>query len=160
MTFRAGAVAISIKTANLDTSRIDILNCEFHNQTTACIRTDSTSNSTCLVIQRNKFVVIENSSYLYGGGYVGYFERADQLYFDYNWVTCDSPTAFYVGLCNFNLYKCLMVPLPGLVQWIDNYGAHFEPISSISTSILCASLSETSWQIRHPAKAEPRWICS
>lgn len=121
LTFRGGACAISIKTNNVDTIIIDVDQCEFHNQTTASIRTDAASNSTVLNITRCKFYMSQAA-----GGYVGYFATGDWVNVDHCWITCNSQVCFHVGAAaNLRLKYSVGIPGGALTsaggRWIDNY---------------------------------------
>lgn len=119
--FRGGACAVSIKTNNIDTCKIDISGCEFHNQTTACIQSDATSNSTHLTIHDSKFYMTEAA-----GGLIGKFLTGDQINFHHNWVSCYSAVAFHNGAAFLNIQNCLGVPGGAMAadggRWVDNYG--------------------------------------
>jgi hypothetical protein len=124
LTFRGGASAISIKTNNIDTTRIDIVNCEFNNQTDSCIRTDATSNSTLLVISRCKFT--QYGSAVGAGAYVGKFLSGDQIVIENSWISNGSDCCFYNGAL-LQLKNVLGVPTENMNlaagRWVDNYGA-------------------------------------
>ena len=117
--FRGGACAISIKTNNVDSTTIDVANCEFHNQSVACIQSDATSNSTLLNVSHSKF--IQKAA----DGYVLKTLTGDQTYFRNNWVTCGAQVAFYNGTAVLTIAECLLVPVENIAlaggRWVDNY---------------------------------------
>jgi hypothetical protein len=117
--FREGATAISVKTNNIDSTKINIVNCEFAEQTSSCIKTDSSSYSTIFNIDKCKF-----SNYTSTGAIL-YAPSVDYINFTNNWVTASSSVeAFYVG-SSLNMDNCLMVPNGALNttgRWITNYG--------------------------------------
>ena len=123
LTFRGGACAISIKTNNTDTSRIDIVNCEFNNQTVACIRSNSNSASTLLNIYNCKLT--RYASEVGNTGHIAKFESIDWINFFNCWITNESDCCIYnAGI--LNLYNCVGVPggnmnTPVTGRWIDNY---------------------------------------
>lgn len=119
LVFRKGAVAISVKTANLDTAAININNCEFQDQSSAHITTDATSQSTILNINQCKFyqkTAAQSFTFLTG----------DVVNINNSWITANTAgAAIHNAAGRLNLTDLLMVPLATLAssgRWIDNYG--------------------------------------
>ena len=128
LTFRGGACAISVKTANADTSYIYINNCEFQSQTVAAIKSDNNSSSTVINVNQSKFYMSQTA-----GGYIGYFESGDKIIFCNCWMTNKSATAFYNGgtFAVLQIRDCIGVPGGDMSlstgQWVVNYGSvHLE----------------------------------
>jgi hypothetical protein len=121
LTITGGAVAISIKTNNVDHSVININQCIFNEQTTNCIQTDTNSPSTLLNIEQCKFLLFTST------GTVLYLNTADGCNFDNNWVEINSNVGFYIGSnVIFNITNMLGVPLTNMNTtgyWIKNYGS-------------------------------------
>jgi hypothetical protein len=122
---RGGAVGLSIKTLNANSAIVSVDGCEFHDQTTACIRDDATSQSTQLNIRDTKF---RQAS----AGYVLQLTSTNYAYLNQCWVQSSGPVVFYVGPeCIFTARDCLGVPEGALAapggRWCDNYfQAHFD----------------------------------
>lgn len=130
LTFRGGACAVSIKTANLDTVRISISNCEFHEQTESCVRTDATSQSSIINITNSKFIQTIANNYIFE------FLSGDVINIDNCWITANSnnQAAFYVGAGIIaNMTDSCLVPWGDFVspapdsfvltgRWFDFYG--------------------------------------
>lgn len=118
--FRGGAVAISIKTGNSDTSLINITGCDFNDQTTASIRTDTASNSTLLTISNCKYNNYQNT------GYFLYAPTGDRIDVTQTWVTTYAPVAFYIDVGQLSMYEMVGVPNGLLAQtggrWVDFMG--------------------------------------
>jgi len=119
LVFRNGAVAISIKTANLDTTTININECEFQDQSSAHITTDATSQSTILNINQCKFmqsIVAQSFTFLSG----------DVVSISNSWITANSEdAAIYNNAERLNLTGLAGVPRDALAEsgrWIDHYG--------------------------------------
>lgn len=117
VTFRGGDVALSYKTANVDSTQGGASHCEFHRQKTACIQTDGTSNSSILDFTHCKFMQDVSTN-----GYVGNFSSGDFVKFDTCWVMCNTPVAFENN-GNLTLRDCIGVDGADLERWIDNYHA-------------------------------------
>lgn len=115
--FRGGAVAISIKTGNTDTSLIDITGCDFNDQTTASIRTDTNSNSTLLTISNCKYNNYQST------GYFLYAPTGDRIDITQTWVTSYAPAAFYIDVGQLSMYEMVGIPNGALAQtggrWVD-----------------------------------------
>lgn len=115
--FRGGATAISIKTNNADTSLVDISYCQFNDQTTASVATDSNSNSTLLTISNCKYVNYQST------GYFLYALTGDRMDVSKTWVYTGAPACFYVAGGQLSMYEMVGVP-DGLInqaggRWID-----------------------------------------
>jgi len=130
ISFIDGECAISIRTNNVETVII-IRNCEFHDQTDSCIRTDGYSMSTLLNVYNSKFErVAEKVGH---NGYVGKFPTGDKINFFNCWITNGSDCCFYnagnsVNGGNLSLSNCIGCPIEnmntiGTGRWIDNYGS-------------------------------------
>lgn len=123
LTFRNGAAGISCKTNNIDTTQIYIVGCEFNCQTDACIRTDSNSNSTLMVVDRCKFVNYQ--SIAGSNALIGKFLTGDQIVIQNSWISFGSKCCFYNG-SNLQLRNVLGVPYEDANgadgRWVDNYG--------------------------------------
>ena len=125
LTFRGGDCGISIKTNNVDTTRIDIINCEFNNQTTACIKSDNNSGSTLLNIYNCKFT--RYFSAVGTTGHVAYFGSIDWINFYDCWFYNGSYCCIY-NASTLNLFNCVGVPVDAmntvaLGRWVDNYSS-------------------------------------
>jgi hypothetical protein len=116
LTFRGGAGAIAIETNNLDTARIDIIDCNFFSQTGAAITESATSNSTLLVIDRCKF---------YLNGRVLDMGNGDKTTIRDSWVTCGHATsAFRTAGGVLNIVGMLGVPSVTTGAWIETTGGN------------------------------------
>jgi len=115
--FHGGAVAISIKTNNTDTSKITIDNCIFLEQTTACIRADSGSNSTLLNIDNCKFMQYSNptSAVLDCGS-------LDATTFFRCWVSGSPTRPFIASGARLTIRDCQLYP-DDTDPWIEQTGA-------------------------------------
>jgi hypothetical protein len=115
--FRGGDCALSYKTANIDASKSDVVECDFHRQKTACVQTDNNSNSTILNFYRCRFYQDDTAL---SPAYVGKFLTGDWINFTGCWIECNTDVAFYNG-GNFVLKDSIMVDGASLTRWIDNY---------------------------------------
>lgn len=117
--FRGGGKGVSIKTNNVDTTIINVIDCEFVNQSDYHITTDSNSASTILNIDKCKFY----KSLTTGGSFD--FERGDTVNITNSWITANSSTAVIINkAAHLNFNNVLGVPLSNLAavgRWIDNY---------------------------------------
>jgi hypothetical protein len=119
LTFRGGAYAIGIKTANVDTAVIKISNCEFINQVQYSIETDLTSNSTSLIIENCKFIMNDNTVPC------GMLNLQTS---DFVSVTDCRVSGFTSRIPIVNKTQLWMkivqcIPNTGLTHWIENYGS-------------------------------------
>jgi len=117
--FRDGATAINLKTNNVNGTTVSIDKSQFHNQTTACISADATSQSTHLSITRSKFRQA-------GGGHVLNLSSVDWTNLGDCWIQCSSEVAFKNGTgSHLSIKDCTGVPESSLVaadgRWCDNY---------------------------------------
>ena len=119
--FLGGGKGVSIKTNNVDTTIINVIDCEFINQSDYHITTDSNSASTILNIDKCKFY----KSLTTGGSFD--FERGDTVNITNSWITANSSTAVIINkAAHLNFNNVLGVPLSNLTtvgRWIDNYGS-------------------------------------
>lgn len=117
--FRGGSKALSIKTNNIDTTIINLLHCEFINQSDYHITTDGNSASTILNIDKSKFVKTLTT----GGSFD--FESGDLVNITDSWITANSSQAVIINkAAHLNFHNVLGVPLENLAsngRWIDNY---------------------------------------
>lgn len=135
LTFRAGECAISIKTGNADGIRINVDDCEFHEQTQSMIRSDNNSASTILNISRCKFI---QTTAAVRNAYIFEFLSMDMVNVDGCWMTAHgfNMAAFYAHVVLFNMSNCLLVPggdydnveirpasFAWTGRWFDWYGA-------------------------------------
>ena len=121
LTFRGGAYAIGLKSANIDTTTVKVSNCEFINQVQYSIETDLTSNSTLLTIENCKFIMNDNTVPC------GMFnlQTADFVSVTNCWVsgfTSRIPILNKTQLWMKNVY---CIPNTGLTHWIENYVSVF-----------------------------------
>ena len=118
--FREGAKAISIKTANVDTSHIDIQRCEFHEQTVSQISTDATSQSTLLTIDNCKLIQTQST------GMNLDLQSGDLVSVTNSWINANAinGAAIYNG-AELVLENLICVPYTNSFattgRWIDNY---------------------------------------
>jgi len=119
LTFRGGATAISIKTANLDTTMIEIFECEFWRQSAQSIAIDATSNSTLVNVSHSKY-----ASYAGDGEFVN-AQSCDFFKIDHCWLSCGALVCIYFSGFNLAIYNTVGVPYgdltasPGTGHWID-----------------------------------------
>jgi hypothetical protein len=117
LNFVGGATAISIATADEDSSTIKIVDCEFHEQTVAAIFVDTNSASTLLTISRCKF---ENNE---SGNTGAYLLNAGSGYITIEDCWCEGywGTFFNLGSVGvvLRLIRMLGVPENGTGQWIN-----------------------------------------
>jgi hypothetical protein len=119
LTFRGGATAISIKTANLDTTMIEIFECEFWRQSAQSIAVDATSGSTLVNVSHSKYV-----SYSGDGEFVNALS-CDFFKIDHCWLSCGAPVCIYFSGFNLAIFNTVGVPysdltdLAGTGHWID-----------------------------------------
>jgi hypothetical protein len=115
--FSGGAVAISHKTGNADSTHGLVEQCEFHLQATACVQADATSNSSSLVYRECNF--IQNT--LTGSGYVAKFLSGDFIMMRDCWITCWTPIAIE-NRGNLTITGGCGADGGNLTHWIYNYG--------------------------------------
>lgn len=119
LTFRGGATAISIKTANLDTTMIEIYECEFWRQSAQSIAIDATSQSTLVNVSHSKY-----ASYSGDGEFLN-AQSCDFFKIDHCWLSCGAPVCIYFSGFNLAIYNTVGVPYddltasPGTGHWID-----------------------------------------
>jgi hypothetical protein len=129
LTFRDGATAISIKTANLDSAMIEIFECEFLRQTAQSIAVDANSGSTLVNVSHSKYV-----SYSGDGEFVNALS-CDFFKIDHCWLSCGAQVCIYFSGFNLAIYNTVGVPYddltasPGTGHWID---------ANVYSSIHCA----------------------
>ncbi len=117
MTFEKGSIACKVETGNIDTCRIDFIECQFIDQGTTAIDIDATSNSTLLIIDRCKFYepvarVIDMDS-------------CDTCLIRDSWVTCGHPTSvFKVSGGILHLRGMFGVPLGPPACWVELRGGY------------------------------------
>ena len=119
LTFRGGATAISIKTANLDTAMIEIFECEFWRQSAQSIAIDATSNSTLVNVSHSKY-----ASYSGDGEFLN-AQSCDFFKIDHCWLSCGAPVCIYFSGFNLAIFNTVGVPYSDLTNssgtghWID-----------------------------------------
>ena len=117
LTFHGGAQAISIKTANLNTSKITVDNCTFVNQTVNCIVADDGSNSTLLNISNCKF--LENNTV---GTHILDTGSMDIVNMNNCWSSGSPAIAIESSGGRLNLIGCQFFPR-GITAWVNQSGA-------------------------------------
>jgi hypothetical protein len=121
LTFRGGAYAIGLKSANADTTIVKISNCEFINQVQYSIETDLTSNSTLLIIENCKFIMNDNTVPC---GMLN-LQTADFVSVTDCWVSGFTSTIPIVNKTQLWMRTVYCIPNTGLTHWIENYGSVF-----------------------------------
>jgi hypothetical protein len=121
LTFRGGAYAISLKSANVDTTTVKISNCEFINQVQYSIETDLTSNSTLLIIENCKFIMNDNAVPC---GMLN-LQTADFVSVTDCWVSGFTSRIPIVNKTQLWMKTVYCIPNTGLTHWIENYGSVF-----------------------------------
>ena len=121
LTFRGGAYAISLKSANVDTTTVKISNCEFINQVQYSVETDLTSNSTLLTIENCKFIMNDNTVPC---GMLN-LQTADFVSVTDCWVSGFTSTIPIVNKTQLWMKTVYCIPNTGLTHWIENYGSVF-----------------------------------
>lgn len=121
LTFRGGAYAISLKSANVDTTIVNISNCEFINQIQYSIETDLTSNSTLLNIGDCKFIMNDNTVPC---GMLN-LQTADFVSVLNCWVSGFTSRIPIVNKTQLWMRTVYCIPNTGLTHWIENYGSVF-----------------------------------
>ena len=121
--FKGGACAISLKTSDVDSSRLDIIDCEFWNQTVASVMSDLRSPSTNINIGRNKFMQIDNTLPL---GYSLYMLSGDNTQVFDCWFSSYTPVPIYNAVNKMSVRDCIFVPQGSITRWCDNYGVSIE----------------------------------
>ncbi len=116
MQFLGGAVALSMKNSNVDSTTLFIDRCQFADQTTSGIITDAGSASFILVVTNSKFIFTDAG----GTGHCIKTTLGDELIIDSCWMTVNSPVAIYAG-SGLKMTNCDLVPRAGLLAWVDNY---------------------------------------
>lgn len=117
LTFRGGAYAIGIKSANTDTTKVDIFSCEFINQKQYSIETDLTSNSTLLTIENCKFIMNDNTVPC---GMLN-LQTADFVSVSNCWVSGFTSRIPIVNKTQLWMKNVYCIPNTGLTHWIENY---------------------------------------
>jgi hypothetical protein len=117
--FRDGAVAISINTNNVDSSRVDIVECEFHTQTTACIKTSTSGGGTIVTIDRCKFMQLDQTL----TGHSLYVDQCDFVTLRDCWIShyANSGAAIYNNAGVMYIERGRGVPGGSADRWLDNY---------------------------------------
>ena len=121
LTFRGGAYAIGLKSANIDTTLVKISNCEFINQVQYSIETDLTSNSTFLTIENCKFIMNDNTIPC---GMLN-LQTADFVSVTDCWVSGFTSAVPIVNKTQLWMKNVYCIPNTGLTHWIDNYVSVF-----------------------------------
>lgn len=121
LTFRGGAYAIGLKSANIDTTLVKISNCEFINQVQYSIETDLTSNSTLLTIENCKFIMNDNTVPC---GMMN-LQTADFVSVIDCWVSGFTSRIPIVNKTQLWMRTVYCIPNTGLTHWIENYGSVF-----------------------------------
>ncbi len=117
ISIHGGDVGISIATTNLDTTRIDVVGCEFLGQATAAIDVDGSSQSTLLVIDRCKFYEPDGRVIDMGSG--------DKVVIRDSWVSCGHADSVYrVSGGQLVLDHVLGVPLNADGCWVELRGGY------------------------------------
>jgi hypothetical protein len=120
MGFVGGQKAIGVATGNVDTVVIDLIDCEFYNQTVSAVETDTSSNSTQLNVRGGK---VYNTQ---AGATIFKIQTCDHYNIDGMWATVagtflqngtasNRPLATLTNLCG--------VPEGGATVWVKNYGS-------------------------------------
>lgn len=118
MQFLGGAIALSMKNSNVDSTTFFIDRCQFADQTTAGILTDAGSASFILVVKNSKFIFTDAG----GTGHCIKTTLGDELIIDSCWMTVNSPIAIYAG-SGLKMTNCDLVPRANLLAWVDNYSS-------------------------------------
>jgi hypothetical protein len=121
LTFRGGAYAIGLKSANIDTTLVKISNCEFINQVQYSIETDLTSNSTLLTIENCKFIMNDNTVPC---GMMN-LQTADFVSVTDCWVSGFTSRIPILNKTQLWMRTVYCIPNVGLTHWIENYGSIF-----------------------------------
>ena len=121
LTFRGGAYAIGLKSANIDTTLVKVSNCEFINQVQYSIETDLTSNSTLLTIENCKFIMNDNTVPC---GMMN-LQTADFVSVTDCWVSGFTSRIPIVNKTQLWMRTVYCIPNVGLTHWIENYGSVF-----------------------------------
>lgn len=120
LTFVGGATGIGIATNNADTCTIHIQECEFLDQASSAIESDTNSASTILVVERCRFYNANSGATLVKA------QCLDKLVVSDVWATCAGvgvQVGSAVKMCNASIYNWMGVPQGGTTVWIKNYGA-------------------------------------
>ena len=120
-TFRGGSYAIGLKSANVDTTIVNISNCEFINQIQYSIETDLTSNSTLLNIENCKFIMNDNTVPC---GMLN-LQTADFVSVLNCWVSGFTSRIPIVNKTQLWMRTVYCIPNTGLTHWIENYQSVF-----------------------------------
>lgn len=122
LTVRGGAYAIGLKSANIDTTKVGIFNCEFINQKQYCIETDLTSNSTLLIIENCK--LIQNDVNVLGG--IMNLQTADFVVVKNCWISAFTSAVPIINKTQLWMKNVYCIPNSGVLgipYWIENYGS-------------------------------------
>lgn len=121
MQFLGGTYGLYIETNNIDSTTINVNNCEFQQQVTASIATDTNSASTILNITSSKFYNTNTAAKIL------LLQSVDLCNFDNNWVEASCYDVFVVGTASIfaqlSVTGMMGVPLTGGSNqcWFKNY---------------------------------------
>lgn len=113
---RGGAGALSIATANTDTTVIYVTECRFIEQTDKVFEVDNNSSSTLLIVTNSKISTADS-----GTPYVYYSESSDTAIFRDVWVTARGTGVPFRTAGHLIFRNMYGVPDAGLTAWVDNH---------------------------------------